>query len=87
MTTTTLLVVCQQFPSLPLLTARTPSHRVPEVTNAENRAIGFVTVFFAVVSGVAMKTGVVVDEIGKAALLSASELGRASRRIVVAYGF
>jgi hypothetical protein len=39
-----------------LLAARTESHRVPEVTDAENSAIGFVTMFFAVVSGVAMNT-------------------------------
>jgi hypothetical protein len=86
MTTTALPVVCQQFSSSPLLAARIPSHRVPGITDVEDSAIGFVTVFFAVVSGVAMNTTVVVDEIGRETLVSASEFGRAPTRIVVAYG-
>jgi hypothetical protein len=40
----------------------------------------------AVVSGIAMNTAVVVDEMGRATLVSASEFGRAPMRIVVAYG-
>jgi hypothetical protein len=33
-----------------------------------------------------MNTAVVIDEVGKATLLSASGFGRASKRIVIAYG-
>jgi hypothetical protein len=69
-----------------VLAAGTGSHRVPEVTDVENSAIGFVTAFFAVVSGVAMNTDIVIDEVGKATLLSVGEFGRAPKRIVVVYG-
>ena len=86
MKTTTLPVVCQQLPSSPVLAALTGSHRVPEVADAENSAIGFVLAFFTVVSGRAMNAAVVIDEVGKATLLSASEFCHAPTRIVVAYG-
>jgi hypothetical protein len=70
-----------------VLAAHSGSHHVPEITDAEKGAIGFATVFFAAVSGVAMNTAVVINEVGKAMLLSASYFGRAPKRIVVAYGF